>query len=406
MKRKFIALILSLIAMATLLSGCNASAASRAKERIEKIPVAADNLVLYGDKYVTIGQTDYFLPSLAKKLIKGRKPDLYQNTTLYGSRAALYTVVYDRNNSKREEEGCSLALFRFDYQTRKAALLYDMKGTFPVQSYDMATPTVLQYFDEEKGRCVLVQNGVLEILSTQTGEVIFSQQMFGAKDFFHESSSPFARRGADMVCAFYAETVKYYRYAGDRYEEFSFTDEAFKSLRAGQFGTVDGVLYAQSGDEIVFAAQIETGTACDKSEIAALVAKKEEEDALLREQGTAFEQGEVTYHVKKNEGMIEVTSDTGATFSLDAAYLSEHSPEMREIQRIYEEEFPDKTLHFGVDFVVSENRLFISTDAEIQGFGLVALYTPVLVFELDFAEDKIYWQGMHGGARLGGVRFL
>ena len=407
MKRRVVAAVMLIVAVMTaLLSGCNPSAAQRAKNRIAEIPVSAENLVLCGDKHVTIRQIDYSLPALAKGLIKGKKPDLYQNSTYYGRHSALYTVVYNRNNQKRETEGCSLALVRFDYFTRKATLLRDMKGIFPVQSYDMAVPSVLQYFDEENGRCVLVRNGMLEIVSTETGKTLFSQQMFGAKDYFKADSAPFARRGADMVCAFYAETVTYYRYTGTGYEVFTFTDEALCELRAGQFDTVDGALYAVKNGETVFAVDILTGNPRDLEEITALVEEERQESERLSAQGVSVEQGGAVYYVKAGDETVDITSDMGATFSVNAAYLREHSAEMREIENIYAEEFPDRTLQFSVSFVVDGNRLFISTDAEIQGYGLVSLYTPVLVFELDLAGNGVLWQGMHGGDRLSGVRFL
>lgn len=405
--RRLLTILAALFLSLIIFTGCaDSRAAARARARIDEIPVLSEGLVFYGDNYVTVRGEDYFLPSVASKLLSGRKPDLYQNTSYYGQNAAYYTIVYDRNNDRREEEGCNIALFCFDYATGKGKLLRDMKGTFPVQSYNMASPTVLQRLDEAGGNCVLVRNGALEIVSVETGDVVWSQQVFGAKDYFAESSQPFAFRGLDMIFAFHSETVRYYRYTGTMYEMYTFESELFKGLTAGSFDTALGALYVESGNEIVFAADILSGEARDTAEIAAFVAAQERERETVREQGNRFEHLGSAYRVKADEGTVFLTPEAGGTVTIDIAALCEKSEEMRMIKQIYAEEFPDKTLDFSLDYVVSNERLFLAAAAKIQGYGLVDLFTPTFVFEYGLSGGGFTWAGYHAGGRLFGVRFL
>ena len=399
----FILLIVCFVLLFSYLESCNDNTEKLNRIKQVQSEVSYGYTAYDGNSFMKDGEIYYF-QELAYKIIgKKCKNYIYDGGFTENYKYFFYEYGSHKNYLKNSDGKrinfitSDVALFCVDMENISCKLVYDFKNVYPI-GYKGSQPDIGDLLD--KNRMLLHYNGIYQILDLQSGQIVYSVELYEKKDYVNALSIPFS---ADFSHNFYRPNgtiLEYYEIDGYTIKKhlYPITPDCLISRTGNYIYTFQ--LKSGSNSSVVSESYefFECYDLTDdrKIEISFLIDKLQTEwdkSHAFNEKQKYIVNGEPYYFENSSDTLKIYDKNQNFIVAIDEVFMKENSKIFNDLYDLWVDKHDEYEL---VYFEVIEEKLFLRFTAEYS----MGKTTPVYIYEYDIQNNRILYVGFFKGNSL------
>ncbi len=399
----FILLIVCFVLLFSYLESCNDNTEKLNRIKQVQSEVSYGYTAYDGNSFMKDGEIYYF-QELAYKIIgKKCKNYIYDGGFTENYKYFFYEYGSHKNYLKNSDGKrinfitSDVALFCVDMENISCKLVYDFKNVYPI-GYKGSQPDIGDVLDEN--RMLLHYNGIYQILDLQSGQIVYSAELYEKEDYVNYQSIPFQ---TDFSHNFYrpnGAVLEYYEIDGYSIKKhlYTITPDCLISRTGNYIYTFH--LKSGSGSSLISERyeffECYDLTNGNEIELSVLIDRLQEEwdkSHVYNEKEKHIVDGKMYYFEHLSDFLKIYDENQNLIVTIDENFMRKNSPVFNDLYDLWVEKHDKYELFY---FEVLKEKLFVRFDAKYS----MGRTTPVYVYEYDIKNNQIFYVGFFPGDRL------